>query len=73
MELFKLMTSDGGSISIQEKDLTKQEAQEMRDQYEGYYPDQDWWIMPHNESDYYQEPKRYSSNAVDGWEDLFNR
>lgn len=70
--MYKLMTSDGASISIQEKHLTKEEANAMRDQYEGCYPDQMWWIMPHDESDYHQEPKRYSSNAVDGFEDMYN-
>jgi hypothetical protein len=73
MTMYKLMTSDGNCISIHTKDLTIEEANTMRDHYDEFYPNQIWWIMPHDESDYYnEEPRRYSTNAVDGWEDLFD-
>lgn len=73
MTMYKLMTADENSIPvIQEKYLTQEEAIEMQDRYDKCYPDQIWWVMPHNEEDYYKEPKHYSSNTIDGWEDMYN-
>ena len=73
MKMYKLLESDGtGYFNLHTKDLTRQEAEQMRDEYAKDFPDTDWIIMPHDEYD--DKPEREYRNSrydADGWEDFF--
>tara|TARA_R110002126_G_scaffold208132_1_gene355060 strand:+ start:140 stop:370 length:231 start_codon:yes stop_codon:yes gene_type:complete len=72
-KMYKLMESNGGYSLIHTKGLTKAEADEMRDHHADLFPDNDWWVTPHDEDDdRVEEPKHYNERAVDGWEDIYN-
>ena len=71
--MYKLMEASVGYVSIHTKDLTKAQADEMRDHHAELFPESDWWVQPHDEDDdRVDEPRHYNERAVDGWEDLYS-
>lgn len=72
--MYKLLESDGmGYWNIHTEWLTKEEAEEMRDEYAQYFPESDWIIKPHERGEKYKgaEFRNTPRGACDGWNDIY--
>jgi hypothetical protein len=49
--------------------LTFEEAHELLNRLQDYFPDIDYWIEQYREEN--KKPQHYNNNAIDGWEDLY--
>lgn len=74
MRMYKLLESDGmGYFNTHTEWLTKEEAEQMRDEHAKDFPDSDWIIEPHHEDDADNRGvfRDIPADACDGWEDFF--
>lgn len=68
---YKVMENSEGFGQEHTTNLSLEEAQELYNRLQDYFPDIQYWIEQDYNDDIRQEAKYYNNKAIDGWEDLY--